>query len=261
MGSWPWSNEFKTTKEANASKITLINNNRILKPIFLWWEVFFLGKPCYHAHHGLLNSCKTGCRPTCLPFSHIENDVRHAAKNRNIFYARTQGSLPVHLARHTERKMWRKLFGNKEFESTLLKLTSETGAPREVAEKVLRECNGDLTVAKQKLQGQHSTSMASKGAEKAPSSSSSSPYTDAPPSYSEAIEGAMALPTPLPPPYVSQEKDSLLGELKAVFPDHDDERCCTCFDPIRPDKEEGFSGEMIWQGLKVSLIYVKRHTF
>lgn len=149
--------------------------------------------------------------------------------------------------------MWRKLFGNKEFESTLLKLTSETGAPREVAEKVLRECNGDLTLAKQKLQGQNSTAIASKGAEKVPSPSSSSPYTDAPPPYSEAIGGAMALPTSLPPPYVSQEKDSLLGELKAVFPDDADERCCTCFDPIRPDKAEGFSGEMIWQGLKVSL--------
>lgn len=147
--------------------------------------------------------------------------------------------------------MWRKLFksGNNEFETTLSTLTSETGAPKEVAEKVLRECNGDLTLAKQKLQvqGQNST-MAAKGTEQVPSSSS---YTDAPPPYSEVVEGAMASPTPLPPPYVSKEKDSLLGELKAVFPDHADERCCTCFDPIRPDKSEGFSGEMIWLGLKV----------
>lgn len=148
--------------------------------------------------------------------------------------------------------MWRKFLkpGNKEFESALLKLTSETGAPKDVAEKVLRECNGDFTLAKQKLQGQ-SSNMASKLADgQVPSSSL--PYTEAPPSYSEAVEGAMALPTPLPPPYISQEKDSLLGELKAVFPDHADERCCTCFDPIRPDKSEGFSGEMIWHGLKVS---------
>ena len=149
--------------------------------------------------------------------------------------------------------MWRKLLksGNKESESTLSKLTSETGAPREVAEKVLRECNGDVTLAKQKLQGQSANTMApSKRAEQVPSSSS--PYSDAPPPYSEAIEGAMASPTPLPPPYVSQDKNSLLGEVKAVFPEHDDERCCSCFDPIRPDKAEGFSGEMIWQGLKVS---------
>lgn len=148
--------------------------------------------------------------------------------------------------------MWRKFLkpGNKEFESALLKLTSETGAPKDVAEKVLRECNGDFTLAKQKLRGQ-SSNMASKLADgQVPSSSL--PYTEAPPSYSEAVEGAMALPTPLPPPYISQEKDSLLGELKAVFPDHADERCCTCFDPIRPDKSEGFSGEMIWNGLKVS---------
>lgn len=149
--------------------------------------------------------------------------------------------------------MWRKFLkpGNKEFESTLLKLASETGAPKEVAEKVLRECNGDFALAKQKLQGQGSN-MASKETDRQVSSTSPSvPYTDAPPPYSEAVEGAMALPTPLPPPYVSQEKDSLLGELKAVFPDHTDERCCTCFDPIRPDKSEGFSGEMIWHGLKV----------
>lgn len=150
--------------------------------------------------------------------------------------------------------MWRKLLkpGNREFESTLLKLISETGAPREVAEKVLRECNGDVTLAKQKLQGHSSNTLASsKGAKQVPSSST--PYGDAPPPYSEAIEGAMASATPLPPPYVIQDKHSLLGELKAVFPDHDDERCCSCFDPIRPDKTEGFSGEMIWQGLKVSL--------
>lgn len=149
--------------------------------------------------------------------------------------------------------MWRKFLkpGNKEFESTLSKLASETGAPKEVAEKVLRECNGDFALAKQKLQGQGSN-MASKETDRQVSSTSPSvPYTDAPPPYSEAVEGAMALPTPLPPPYVSQEKDSLLGELKAVFPDHTDERCCTCFDPIRPDKSEGFSGEMIWHGLKV----------
>lgn len=154
----------------------------------------------------------------------------------------------------TEQKMWRKFLkpGNKEFESALLKLASETGAAKEVAEKVLRECNGDFALAKQKLQRQGSN-MASKGADRQVSSTSSSvPYTDAPPPYSEAVEGAMALPTPLPPPYVSQEKDSLLGELKAVFPDYTDERCCTCFDPIRPDKSEGFSGEMIWHGLKVS---------
>ena len=152
--------------------------------------------------------------------------------------------------------MWRKFLksGNKEFESALLKLTSETGAPKEVAEKVLRECNGDFALAKQKLQGDaQSSNMASKRADgQVPSTSSSLPYTDAPPPYSEAADGAMALPTPLPPPYVSQEKDSLLGKLKAVFPDHADERCCACFDPIRPDKSEGFSGEMIWHGLKVS---------
>lgn len=168
-------------------------------------------------------------------------------------HARTQGSLQRQLlSLQSERKMWRKFLkpGNKEFESALLKLTSETGAPKEIAEKVLRECNGDLTLAKQKLQGQNSN-MASKGAdEQVPSSSL--PYADAPPPYSEAVEGAMASPTPLPPPYVSQDKDSLFCELKAVFPDHADERCCTCFDPIRPDKSEGFSGEMIWHGLKVS---------
>lgn len=147
--------------------------------------------------------------------------------------------------------MWRKLFksGGNDFENTLTTLTNETGAPREVAEKVLRDCNGDLTLAKKKLREQNS-SMAAKRDEKV---ATSSPYPDAPPPYSEAVEGAMASPTPLPPPYVSQEKDTLLGELKAVFPDHADERCCACFDPIRPDKSEGyFSGEMIWQGLKVS---------
>lgn len=130
-------------------------------------------------------------------------------------------------------------------------MISETGARKDVAEKVLRECSGDFTLAKQKLQGQ-SSNMASKGADGQVPTSSSLPYSDAPPPYSEAGEGAMALPTPLPPPYVSQEKDSFLGELKAVFPDNADERCCTCFDPIRPDKSEGFSGEMIWLGLKVS---------
>lgn len=145
--------------------------------------------------------------------------------------------------------MWKKLFkpGGSDSENTLTTLINETGAPKELAEKVLRECNGDLALARQKLRG-HNSSMAAAKDEKVPTSSSS--YADAPPPYSEAVEGAMASPTPLPPPYITQEKDTLLGELKAVFPDHADERCCACFDPIRPDKSEGFSGEMIWQGLK-----------
>ena len=149
-------------------------------------------------------------------------------------------------------KMWRKLFGDKEFESRLLKLTSETGVSRQEAEKVLRECNGDVTLAKQKIQAtyppQRSTSMAGKGDELP----SSSKYPDAPPPYTETVEGAMSLPTTLPPPYVSKDKEALLGELKAVFADDTEERCCTCFDRIQPDKSEGFSGEMVWQGLKVS---------
>ncbi|XP_068703486.1 uncharacterized protein [Montipora foliosa] len=146
--------------------------------------------------------------------------------------------------------MWRKkLFGDKEFESKLSKLISETGISRQEAEKVLRDCNGDEALAKEKVQArslaQPSTSMA------AEASSTSRLYPDAPPPYSETVEGAVGLPTFLPPPYVSQDKGSLLGELKAVFAnDTVEERCCTCFDVIEPDKEEGFSGEMVWQGLK-----------
>ena len=151
--------------------------------------------------------------------------------------------------------MWKKLFGDKEFESRLSKLISETWISRQQAEKVLRECNGDLTLAKEKIQAKTlppqtkpSPDMAAK--KKLPSSSG---YADAPPPYSEAIEGATSLPATLPPPYVSQDKEALLGELKAVFPSDTEERCCTCFDRIRPDKTEGFSGEMVWQGLKVNL--------
>lgn len=160
------------------------------------------------------------------------------------------------------RKMWKKLFkpGGSDSENTLTTLINETGAPKELAEKVLRECNGDLALARQKLRG-HNSSMAAAKDEKVPTSSSS--YADAPPPYSEAVEEAMASPTPLPPPYITQEKDTLLGELKAVFPDHADERCCACFDPILPDKSEGFSGEMIWQGLKVTYAVLNnnnRHT-
>jgi len=150
--------------------------------------------------------------------------------------------------------MWKKLFGDKEFEARLSKLTNETGVSRQQAEKVLRECNGDVTLAKQKIQGtnssQSSTLMSTKS-EEVPSSSSVT-YSDAPPPYSETVEGAMSLPTTLPPPYVSQDKEALLGELKAEFAGDTEERCCTCFDRIRPDKSEGFSGEMVWQGLKVN---------
>ena len=151
--------------------------------------------------------------------------------------------------------MWRrKLFGGREFESSLSKLISETGISRQEAEKILRQCNGDLKLAKQQAQagvlGQTSRSIAGKNVE-LPSSSAGS-YSDAPPPYSETVEGAMSLPVSLPPPYVSQEKQSLLGELKAVFSsDNVEERCCACFDRIQPDKDEGFSGEVIWQGLKV----------
>ncbi|XP_074620506.1 uncharacterized protein LOC141879224 [Acropora palmata] len=150
--------------------------------------------------------------------------------------------------------MWRrKLFGGREFESSLSKLISETGISRQEAEKILRQCNGDLKLAKQQAQagvlGQTSRSIAGKNGE-LPSSSAGS-YSDAPPPYSETVEGAMSLPVSLPPPYVSQEKQSLLGELKAVFSsDNVEERCCACFDRIQPDKDEGFSGEVIWQGLK-----------
>ena len=151
--------------------------------------------------------------------------------------------------------MWRrKIFGDREHESSLSKIISETGISRQEAEKILRECNGDVKLAKQHAQagvsGQTSTSIAGKKGE-LPSSSVGS-YSDAPPPYSEAVGGAMSLPASFPPPYVSQEKKSLLGELKAVFSsDNVEERCCACFDRIQPDKDEGFSGEVIWQGLKV----------
>ena len=155
--------------------------------------------------------------------------------------------------------MWKKLFPDKEFELGLLKLISETGASRQQAEKVLRECNGNLALAKEKLQPKPS-SFESGPSTNSPSTDmakkelpSTSGYTDAPPPYSEAMEGAMSLPTTLPPPYVSQDKEAVLGELKAVFPSDTDERCCTCFDRIQPDKSEGFSGEMVWLGLKVNI--------
>lgn len=148
--------------------------------------------------------------------------------------------------------MWKKLFGDREFESRLLKLTSETGVSRQQAEKVLRECNGDVTLAKQKIQATNSPQSSTSMADKEKEVPSSSCYTDAPPPYSERVEGAMSLPTTLPPPYVSQDKEALLGELNAVFPNDNEERCCACFDRIQPDKSEGFSGEMVWQGLKVS---------
>lgn len=177
--------------------------------------------------------------------------------NGNIPYFPTQppyATFPLKPdAKATE--MWRrKLFGGREFESSLSKLISETGISRQEAEKILRQCNGDLKLAKQQAQagvlGQTSRSIAGKNGE-LPSSSAGS-YSDAPPPYSETVEGAMSLPVSLPPPYVSQEKQSLMGELKAVFSsDNVEERCCACFDRIQPDKDEGFSGEVIWQGLKV----------
>lgn len=153
--------------------------------------------------------------------------------------------------------MWKKLFGDKDFESRLLKLTNDTGISRQQAEIVLRECNGDVELAKQRILAKSSPLSSTSMAAKAEVPSSSNIYPDAPPPYSETVEGAMSVPTAFPPPYVSQDKDVLLGELKAVFPSDTEERCCACFDRIQPDKSEGFSGEMIWQGLKVS----KQHMF
>lgn len=146
--------------------------------------------------------------------------------------------------------MWKKLFGDKDFESRLLKLTNDTGVSRQQAEIVLRECNGDVELAKQRILAKSSPLSSTSLAAKAEVPSSSNIYPDAPPPYSETVEGAMSVPTAFPPPYVSQDKDVLLGELKAVFPSDTEERCCACFDRIQPDKSEGFSGEMIWQGLK-----------
>lgn len=150
--------------------------------------------------------------------------------------------------------MWKKLFGDKEFESGLSKLISETGASRQQAEKVLRECNGNLALAKEKLQPKPSSFESGPSTDRSKKElPSTSGYSDAPPPYCEAMEGAKSLPTTLPPPYVSQDKEVLLGELKAVFPSDTEERCCTCFDRIQPDKSEGFSGEMVWLGLKVNI--------
>ena len=138
--------------------------------------------------------------------------------------------------------MWRK--GKKEFESSVLRLTRETGASTEKAEKVLRECKGDVTLAKEKLQED-----VTGGDVHVPYPSTS--YVDPPPPYSEIAPGAMAFPAALPPPYVSQDQGSLFGDLKAQFPADSEERCCSCFDPILSDPSDGFSGKIVWQGMKV----------
>ena len=78
------------------------------------------------------------------------------------------------------------------------------------------------------------------------------PY-EAPPPYTEVGPPSRVLEA-RPPPYLQQNTATLLGELKAELNNDPEERCSSCFDPIRPDKAEGFSGNAVWQGMKVILV-------
>ncbi|EDO47004.1 predicted protein [Nematostella vectensis] len=127
---------------------------------------------------------------------------------------------------------------SKETESSLYELVNQMGYPKDVAESELKKCNNDLSLAKKRL------------VEKYGNSSSSMPpaySNEPPPPYSEKATEPVASSNVLL--YVKQEKTDLLKDLQTSFPQQE-ERCCSCFDIICPDPDEGFTGESVWQGQK-----------
>lgn len=129
---------------------------------------------------------------------------------------------------------------SKAREIALNDLVSNYGFPRDQADKVLTECNNDVDSARERLCKMYGKSASAAGP-------SYVPPNEPPPPYSECASS----PTSNPPLYISQEKEALLKNLEEKFPADTEERCSSCFDPIKPDPEEGFSGKMIWQGTKV----------
>lgn len=132
----------------------------------------------------------------------------------------------------------------KARESALNDLVSNYGFPKEQADKVLTECNNNVDSARERLCKMYVKSAAGP---------SYVPPNEPPPPYSECTSS----PTSNPPLYISQEKEALLKNLEEKFPADTEERCSSCFDRIKPDPEEGFSGKMIWQGTKVRQILQK----
>lgn len=125
--------------------------------------------------------------------------------------------------------------------NALSKLVEGLGFPKEQAEKALRECNDDVALASERLLRKQSEAGASRDP----------PYfSEAPPPYSEVELNPSSLK---PPPYMKHDTAALLGEMKAQLNSDPEERCSSCFDPIRPDPSEGFSGNIVWKGLKVCI--------
>ncbi|XP_031571608.1 uncharacterized protein LOC116305772 [Actinia tenebrosa] len=126
----------------------------------------------------------------------------------------------------------------KARESALNDLVLNFGFPKEQADKVLTECHNNVDHARERLCKMYGKSPAS--------GPSCVPPNEPPPPYSECASS----PISNPPLYISQEKEALLKNVEERFPVDTEERCSSCFDPIKPDPEEGFSGKMIWQGTK-----------
>lgn len=144
--------------------------------------------------------------------------------------------------------MWRlkskKGDSRSKAKETALNELINLGFPKDQAATVLDECDNDVAKARSKLE-----KMSAQGSS---SVDSPPPYSnEPPPPYSESASSSSTNQCL----YVSQEKESFLKGLDLKFPaDTDDERCSSCFDPIKADPEEGFSGKMIWHVAKVSTI-------
>lgn len=130
----------------------------------------------------------------------------------------------------------------KARETALNELVS-LGYARNQAEQSLDECDNDIAKAKSKLEKMSEASSST--------ANNPPPYSnEPPPSYSEALSASGSSENQCL--YVSHEKESFLQGLDLKYPIDNDERCSSCFDQIKPDPDEGFSGKMVWQGSKVS---------
>ena len=142
-------------------------------------------------------------------------------------------------------------------------LVDEMGFQREQAELALRECNGNIQTAMEKLlqmADEMPQNQSKDGVEKSGFPFSTASWPETPPPYSEVVQNPPPyaanydLPPALPSPFLNQEKGDLYGAQKLELPSDPEMRCSKCFDTIRPDKSQGFSGEMVCVGIKVKMV-------
>ena len=138
-------------------------------------------------------------------------------------------------------------------------LVDEMGFQRVHAERALRECNGNLEAATERLlQSADQMPFTQDDAEKSGYVFPAASWPETPPPYSEVIKNPPPyaanydLPPVQPSPFVNQDKGALIGTEKLELASGAEMRCSKCFDQIHPYPCEGFSGQMVCEGVKVS---------